>query len=158
MATLQGVANTDSAISVEEFIDLQSTDDVTYYNYSILEYLNGFDVFLTNLLYDYEDEFQDVALTIQLNDLEKFKYRYKPYLLAYDLYGSTETAFILMMLNGIIDPKEFVFEKIKVLRPSDLNDILSRIRSVNEEFLYNNREKLESDFTNHEGNKIWKIE
>ena len=46
-------------ITVEEFIASRSKDDVTYYNYSILEYLNGFEMFITNILYDYEDEFND---------------------------------------------------------------------------------------------------
>lgn len=147
--------NTDRAITVQEFIALRTTDEITYYNYSILEYLNGFDMFITNLLYDYEDEINDIMVTVKLSDIEYYKYRYKPYLLAYDVYGSTETAFIIMMLNGIIDPKEFEFEKVKLLKPGDLSTILNRMQAVNEEYMSKMTSKLRKDFKNNEGNSIW---
>ena len=152
---IEGSAKADKTYTVQDFIELGTSDEITYYNFSILEYLNGFDMFVTNLLYDYEDEITDLAVTIRLSDIERAKYRYKPYLLAYDIYGSEEAKFILMMLNGIIDPKEFDFNKIKALKPGDLNTLLGRITSVNEDYLNNNRSKLQEDFRNSEGNEIW---
>ena len=152
---IEGSAKADKTYTVQDFIDLGTSDEITYYNFSILEYLNGFDMFVTNLLYDYEDEITDLAVTIRLSDIERAKYRYKPYLLSYDIYGSEEANFILMMLNGIIDPKEFDFNKIKALKPGDLNTLLGRITSVNEDYLNNNRSKLQEDFRNSEGNEIW---
>lgn len=145
----------DKAITVQEFIALKNSDELTYYNYSIIEYLNGFDMFITNLLYDYEEEIKEMAVTLQLTDVEKAKYRYKPYLLAFDIYGSTEMKFIIMMLNNIIDPKEFNFDRIKVIRYGDLLTILNRLQAVNEEYMNNNRSKLKSDFKENEGNTVW---
>lgn len=155
MATLLSSAKADLTYTVQDFIDLRSSDEITYYNYSILEYLNGFDMFITNLLYDYEDELNGLAVIVRLSDVEKIKYRYKPWLFSYDVYGSAETQFIIMMLNGIIDPKEFDFNRVKVLRPADLQNVLNRINSVNESYLNNNRSKLREDFKNNEGNQIW---
>ena len=83
---VQGSMSADLAISVQDFIALRSSDEITYYNYSILEYLNGFDMFLTNLLYDYQDELDEIAVTVSLTPIEKAKYRYKPYLFEYDVY------------------------------------------------------------------------
>lgn len=154
-ATLYSTGQPDKTYSLEDFIDMQSSDDITYYNYSILEYLNGFDMFVTNLLYDYDDEINDSIVTVTLTDKEKIKYRYKPYLLAYDVYGSTEAEFIFMMLNGIIDPKEFDFTKIKALRKSDLNNILSRLQAINDQYINNNRSVLQEAFKNSDGNDIW---
>ena len=145
----------DKTYSVRDFIDMRSSDDITYYNYSILEYLNGFDMFVTNLLYDYEDELIEKSVTIKLTDKDKIKYRYKPYLFAYDIYGSTESAFIIMMLNGIIDPKEFNFDRVKAIKKSDLNSILGRIESVNFEYINNNRSRLNDDFKKNNGNELW---
>ena len=155
MAILHFESSADRAISVEEFIALKNTDEITYYNYSLLQYLNGFDMFLTNILYDYEEELQDMTITITFNSKERIKYQYKPELLAFDLYGSTEASFIIMMLNGIIDPKEFDFEKVKVISSQDLVPILSRIQSVNDEFLRKNRAKLTEDFSQNQGNTVW---
>lgn len=145
----------ESTYTIQDFIDMRESDEITYYNYSILEYLNGYDMFVTNLLYDYEDELLDLATTVKLTPVEKLKYRYKPYLLAYDLYGSQEAKFIIMMLNGIIDPKEFDFDRVKVIYPNDLIDILSRISSVNELYMNNNRYKLAEDISKGTTNVIW---
>ena len=57
---IKGSMSSDLTVSVQDFIALRPSDEITYYNYSILEYLNGFDMFITNLLYDYQDEFDDV--------------------------------------------------------------------------------------------------
>lgn len=146
----------DLAISVQDFIALRTSDEITYYNYSIVEYLDvGFDMFVTNLLYDYQDELEDIALTVSLTPIEQAKYRYKPYLFAFDVYGSTEAKFIIMMLNNIIDPKEFDFEKVKVIRYGDLITVLNRMQAVNEDYINNNRSKLREDFKNNPGNQIW---
>lgn len=152
---VSGSIKADQTITVQDFIALRTSDEITYFNYSILEYLNGFDMFITNLLYDYEDELQDIAITVTLTNIEKAKYRYKPYLFAYDVYGSTELKFIIMMLNNIIDPKEFDFDKVKLIKPSDLSTILNRINAVNEEYINNNRSKLKEDFKNNSGNTVW---
>ena len=152
---VQGSMSADLTISVQDFIALRSSDEITYYNYSILEYLNGFDMFLTNLLYDYQDELDEIAVTVSLTPIEKAKYRYKPYLFAYDIYGSTEAKFIIMMLNNIIDPKEFDFGKVKVIRYGDLITVLNRMQAVNEDYLNTNRSKLKEDFKNNPGNAIW---
>lgn len=157
MANVGYAGSADKTITVQEFIAIRTTDDVTYYNYSIIEYLHGFDMFITNLLYDYEDELQDISTTIALNAREKAKYKYKPWLFAYDVYGSTESQFLVMMMNGIIDPKEFDFDKVKVIDPSQLSTILNRIQAVNEDYINNNRNKLKIDFKNNDGNEVWNV-
>ena len=141
--------------TLEDFIAMKTTDDLTYYNYSILEYLNGYDMFITNILYDYDDELNDEVVTLQLSDKEKAKYRYKPYLLAYDIYGSAELDFVIMMLNGIIDPKDFDFSKIKIIKNSTLTSLMSRIMTVNEKFVKTTQSNLKEDFKNNDGNNIW---
>lgn len=152
---LQNTISADKTISVQEFIALRPSDEITYYNYSILQYYKGFDMFITNLLYDYEDELNDIAVILQLTEKEKSKYRFKPDLLAFDIYGSTECKFIIMMLNNIIDPKEFDFNRVKVIKPYELGTILNRMQAVNEEFMNNNRANLKADFKANEGNTIW---
>lgn len=148
-------AKADKTYTVQDFISLRTSDEITYYNYSILEYLNGFDMFVTSLLYDYEDELQEMTVIVNLTEKERIKYRYKPYLFAYDVYGSSEMEFLVMMLNGIIDPKEFDFNKVKAIPPSKLTNTLGRIDSVNETYMNNNRSRLQEDFKNNEGNQIW---
>ena len=145
----------DETITVQDFIAMRNSDEITYYNFSIVEYLNGYDMFITNVLYDYEEELRDLSVFIKLTDVERIKYKYKPYLFAYDLYGTREIAFIIMMLNGIIDPKEFDYNKIRVLRYNELTTIINRIGAINEDYINKNKSKLKKDFKNKEGNNIW---
>lgn len=154
-STSYGSLSAETTSTVEDFIAMRSSDELTYYNYSILEYSKGYDMFITNLLYDYDDEFNDSVVTLQLTDKEKSKYRYKPYLLAYDIYGSAELDFVIMMLNGIIDPKEFDFNKIKIIKYGELSTLLTRITSVNEKFLNVMKSRLKTDFKENDGNEIW---
>ena len=44
---IKGSMSSDLTVSVQDFIALRPSDEITYYNYSILEYLNGFDMFIT---------------------------------------------------------------------------------------------------------------
>ena len=37
--SINGTMSSDLAVSVQDFIALRSSDEITYYNYSILEYL-----------------------------------------------------------------------------------------------------------------------
>ena len=112
-------------------------------------------MFITNILYDYEDEFNDETIVVKLKDVEQIKYRYKPELFAYDIYGSTGFSFIVMMLNGIIDPKEFNFNKVRVIKSSTLKSILSRIKIINSDFMNNNISKRNTAFKENTGNTIW---
>ena len=83
------------------------------------------------------------------------KYRYKPWLLAYDIYGSEECDFIIMAMNGIIDPKDFELDKLKLINPQSMSNILGRIYSANETLLNSNRSDLKKDIKNDTGNTIW---
>ena len=146
----------DKTYDISDFVNMRSSDEVTYYNYSLLEYISGNEYLVTNILYDYDDELSDMAVTLVLNKEEFEKYKYKPWLLAYDLYGSTETEFIIMALNGIIDPKDFEFERLKVLTPADTINVLGRIYSANEMLLNSNRTDIKAAIKKDEkGNNIW---
>ena len=132
-----------------------SNDTTADKTYTIEEFLNGFELPVTSLLYDYEAEMASMAVRIKLSDLEFLKYRYKPFLFAYDVYGSTETEFIILMLNGIIDPKEFNFNVVKVIPKRNLISLLGRLHSVNDAYLNNIKTKKLDDIKNNTGNVIW---
>ena len=45
--------------TVDQFIDMRSTDDVTYYNFSVLDHIDGIEYALTNILYENQDEIEE---------------------------------------------------------------------------------------------------
>ena len=131
--------------TIEQFIDSDSgSRSISYHNFSILDQkeIDGETVqFIDiNILDDYLDEMKDLSVPVQLSDKELAKYSYNPGLLAYDLYGSIELEFVILKLNGVIDPKDFNFPTIKLVEVSVLDDILSTIYSAENKFIKYNRE------------------
>ena len=131
--------------TVSGFIEANSgSDEMTYYNFSILQQeIIGKDTFqftVSNIVDDYMEELKEHVLLVQLSDLEKLKYHYNPELLAYDLYGSINLDFVILKLNGIIDPKEFDLPIIKVLNADTLKSLLSTIYNAEQDYIKNNRD------------------
>ena len=137
-----------SANNLDDFIAYgKNMATITHYNYSILQTISSDDKTLdmqfsvSNLVDDYLDDLRDIAVTVPLSLQEQRKYYYKPDLLAYDIYGSIELEFIILKLNGIINPDEFDFPNVKLINQSRLISLLSDIYNTEIKFLNANREK-----------------
>ena len=122
------------------------TDDITYANFSILVKCIGENSIVQyaqdNIIYDYLPELNERTVTLTMTDNEFIKYRYKPKLLAYDLYGSTEVYFVIMALNGMCNIKDFNKKKLKLLYKSDLLELLNEIYSAESGYILYNRVHL----------------
>lgn len=142
-----GISNLpERTATVEDFIDMGDTDDITYANFSILVKCIGENSIVQyaqdNIIYDYLPELNERTVTLTMTDNEFIKYRYKPKLLAYDLYGSTEVYFVIMALNGMCNIKDFNKKKLKLLYKSDLIELLNEIYSAESDYIMYNRVHL----------------
>lgn len=134
--------------NIEEFISAgKNAPLLSYYNYSILqvEYSkdNKIQVEFTAdiLITDYLDVFQDMSQQVYLTREERNKYYYNPDLLSYDLYGTIELDFIIMILNGVIDPKEFSMPVLHLIQKTQLIQLLSQIYNAEMDYISINRNK-----------------
>lgn len=138
----------DKCSSLDDFIAAgEGSASITYYNFSILQVLRSKDdsieihFTIDNLVNDYLDILKENAVKIELTRDEQRKYYYNPDLLSYDIYGTTELDFIVLILNGVLDPKEFNMPNILLLKKPDLLSILSRIYTSENRYLKMNREE-----------------
>lgn len=134
--------------TVEEFIEAGGSDDITYYNFSILEKYKGnnditVEYVMSNIIYDYMDEIMEKAVDLELSDDDFVKYKYKPKLLAYDIYKTTEVYFVILAMNGMCSIKDFTKKKLKMLYTGDLITLLNQIYNAEQNRLRHNRKKLE---------------
>lgn len=129
------------AYSVELFVK-SNNDKVSYDNLSLFENDKDNDLLIYNLINEYLDELKEASVEIELTDDEYYKYLYKPKLLAYDIYGSTELFFLILLLNNICNVKEFNFRKVKMLSIDKLNNLLSIIYNKEETTVIRNRNEL----------------
>ncbi len=132
--------------TVDEFIELgKSIGDVDYNKYAILsDRISVNDnysiiVALKNVIYDYEEELKKLACTVEMTDDEFLKYKYKPKLLSYDLYGTVELYFIILFLNNTCDIKEFNLQTIKLLKKESLMEFLEAVYNAESDYLNFNR-------------------
>ena len=134
--------------TLNQFISLRDSDKMMYVKYSILS--RSIDhpemvYAIENVVYNYMDIINSRKKTVIVDQEQKIKYQYKPKLLAYDVYGSTEWYFMILACNGICNLKEFTLEEFKfyALTPSDLAAIMSSILNAENKYITMNRSNLE---------------
>lgn len=125
--------------TLEHFIEMQHSDELTYRNFSILEVVDGLEFVDHNLVEDYLDELESICIACELTDDQYKKYKYAPDLLAYDIYGSVQLDFVIMYANGIVDPKEFNYKVVKLPYASALKLYLNSVYNANSSYIEQNR-------------------
>lgn len=128
--------------TVEGFIKSSGINTIHYDNLSLLEKFGNNLMVSHNIINDYIDELDNIAVNVTLSDSEFNKYVYKPKLLAYDIYGSTELYFVILAMNNICNVKEFNFRKVKMLKAQDLEKFISAIYNSEKRTLEMNRDKI----------------
>lgn len=129
--------------TIQEFISSAPSNSITYENTSFLEKFSTLTLVSYNIFNDYLDEMLELSVSVTLSDEEYNRYVYRPKLLAYDVYGSTEVYFLILMLNNICNVKEFNFRKVKMLRVEDLEKVISSVYNSEKYRLDLNRSKIE---------------
>lgn len=134
--------------TIEEFIDMGACDEITYKNFSILVKFIGessvIEYAQDNIIYDYMDELLAKAKDFELSDSDYIKYRYKPKLLSYDIYDTTELYFVILAINGMCSIKDFNKRKIKLLYKSDMMNLLNQIYSAESDYILYNRKHIQT--------------
>ena len=133
--------------TLSQFIAMKSSDKITYRNYSILQpSLDDPTIVYSvdNIIYSYMDEIKSYRKLVSVSELQKIKYRYKPKLLAYDCYGSTEIYFVLLALNNMCNIKEFDLKDNLFwgLTPSDMVGLMNSIYRAEQQYITLNRNTL----------------
>ena len=68
--------NPATTTTLEDFIEMRSIDEMTYYNFSILEVINGVEHLNHNLIEDYLEELKSACITVDLTLDQYKKYKY----------------------------------------------------------------------------------
>ena len=130
--------------TIEEFVKSGESISISYQQLSFLYKLNnGTSLSMLNVVSDYIDELCNACVNVSLTQEQQFKYFYKPKLLCSDIYGNPELYYIILLINGITDVKEFTKPVIKMLRKDHMSEIISMIYNANKNYIdtFNNDKK-----------------
>ena len=120
----------ENTYTIEEFIEAGKGVILTYQNLSLKNHIGENIKFpFKNVFNDYLSDIMNTALikTVQLSDDEFNKYKYRPKILAYDIYGTTDLDFVILAINRISTPKDFTYKKINMIGKKHLNELLKSI-------------------------------
>lgn len=137
----------ETTYTIQEFISMKESDEITYNKYSILQpSLSNEKITYSsdNVIYTYMDEIMMMKKKVTLSESDIRRYQYKPKLLSYDIYGSTESYFVILAMNGMCSAKDFnlIDKWIYALKPADFADIMSKIYNAEQQYLILNRASI----------------
>ena len=131
--------------TLSEFVEAGSNSSRPTYDYwSYIASNNNIQFTLKNIINSYLYELKSLSTNVYLSDKELKKYNYNPKLLSADVYGTTEFHYLIMMINGICNIKEFVnINPIKMIRLTDLTSYLTSISVAEKTYIdqYNSGKK-----------------
>lgn len=130
--------------TISDFINQNSSEVITYNSLSIIQRLDDIEYPYHNVIYDFLDELIQLSQLVTLNSTEVARYKYRPDLLSYDLYGTDKYDFILLAINNIESDKYFDKEMIKVLYPEHMKEAINLIYNSQSNYLNMNREQYTS--------------
>lgn len=134
--------------TIPDFIAMKSQDELTYANFAIFDYKDG-ETFVEQSIVDfYINEIKSICIKVDSISVEEVaKYKYAPDLLSYDIYGTPSLDFIILICNGIIDPKEFDFKRKYIMLPKakDLASLLSAIYNSEYNWLSINKKQVKEE-------------
>lgn len=130
--------NPEYTSTIKEYIQSEPTVNINCDSFNIYDKIDGLSIISYNVLNDYKKELLDASFFADFTDNIDYQYyRYRPKLLSYDLYGTTELFFILLFINDIYDVKDFDRKTIRIIKKDKLSSILSYIYSSNKSSVEN---------------------
>lgn len=132
------------AFKLSQFIKTgRQAPTISYTDLSYRESHSGISFVIKNVLNDYLIEMKQLACKVMLSDKEYEKYKFKPKLLSYDIYGTTEYYVYILLINDMCNVLEFDTKKLLLIPKTTLNNALSSIYRVEKANLleFNNMHK-----------------
>ena len=122
--------------SIQEFIKSKPTISTDYNSMSFRETHSNISYSICNLITDeYFAELKAMSIDIKLSPDEVMKYRYRPKIMALDLYENAELYYIILRLNDLYNVKDFNLDHghIRLIPKDRLSESLSEIYNANKQ-------------------------
>lgn len=134
----QILKNDENIVTIQDLINRKQTKGIIDYNtFSFSMTINkSITIPFQNVITTtYAKELKTLAEEVTLTEEEYQKYKYKPKLLAYDIYNYTELFYIIDFLNNIYNIKDFNKRKLKLIPKRELFEFLSSVLQADSNYI-----------------------
>lgn len=130
--------------NMKEYISSGNSNKMTFNLSSILYKIEDTDLLIGfhNILDDYIDEIKKTCKTLHMTKSQLNKYKYKPWLFVYDVYGNSDLEYIILRINNMITAKDFNKSTILVFT-GDTLEMINKIQNAEKKYIRMNRNSLE---------------
>lgn len=144
------MASTVGQYTIQDYIDTYRDQTVSYDTLHLYEAAKfnmdssgvNYGVLPSDLVTNkYKKDLEEIVITKKYTAVEKIKYKYNPWLLSYDLYGTTEYWFMLLELNHLYSATEFTLDRVKVYK-DNLPTLIDTILATERPFINENESEL----------------
>lgn len=105
--------------SIQAFINDKPIISTDYATMSFTEERERIQFAVGNIVTDdYYPELKAKCVKVHLSDDDIMKYRYRPKMLAYDIYDNTELYYVILRVNDLYNVKDFNLSKRYIYLPS----------------------------------------
>lgn len=105
--------------SIQAFINDKPIISTDYATMSFTEERERIQFAVGNLVTDdYYPELKAKCVRVHLSDDDIMKYKYRPKMLAYDIYDNTELYYVILRVNDLYNVKDFNLSKKYIYLPS----------------------------------------
>lgn len=129
--SLTNITDLNKTSTIEQFISFKDYDTISYNNLSFRERYDNISYPIKNIVDDYFEELMELVEEVSLNEEEFIRYRYRPRLLANDIYENPDLDFIILAINNICNMKDFDSRTINLIRVDRLEEFLTTIFNAN---------------------------
>lgn len=117
-----------TTFSLEDFVTVGEENSITYNTLSLQETIDNISFPIFNVIDDYLEDFIAVSKEVSFTEDQKFKYKYRPKLLCEHIYGNGELYYIILLINGMCNMKEFnLNQNIRLIEKDKLIEIIKYI-------------------------------
>jgi 5-methylcytosine-specific restriction endonuclease McrBC GTP-binding regulatory subunit McrB len=130
--SINNIVDTSTEKSIGTYINKGKNNIFALNNVCEFETVNDVTIPTKNfLLSKYRDLINSVTKNLELSDKEFSRYKFKPKTLSYDLYETTELWYLLLFINNMTSVTQFNRQKIKVIDPYEIDNIIYVIQNEN---------------------------
>ena len=132
-------ADTTKSYLIEDAIKYGKNNSFTLENTSLYNQIDQIKIPTSNLFYEkYRGLILNNCVKVKIPENGMVKYKFRPKLLSYDLYGTVDLWYLLLWINNMYSSTQFNEQTIYIFNPDKIN-ILVRIVNMEAEVVYENK-------------------